>query len=95
MTTTALPDTEVKIMRALRANDATDNPIGLNSLALSGVCRISGYPLDMGLGDIRRLMMALRERGLVHSVRHRTGGQSRTTFRLTAAGRYAIRNVPT
>lgn len=94
MTTVVLSDLEVRVMRALRTNDATDNPIGLNAFAIAATCHALGYPLDTPVGDVRRLTMRLRERGLVQSVRHRVAGQSRTTFRLTADGRYAISEVP-
>jgi hypothetical protein len=87
-----LTEPETNLLRTLRANDLSGNPIGLNALAVCSASERHGHPVDMRVGDINRLIAKLRDRGLVRSAPRHHG---RSTFRLTDAGFAAISHIPT
>lgn len=89
---TDLTPAEHHVLRTLAFNDDTDNPEGLSAVALAAVAHQQNDPPSISVGDLDRVMRALKERGLVRS--YRADPSTSRRYRLTAYGRSVLRKAP-
>jgi hypothetical protein len=87
--TQTLTDLDLKILRALRLNDASDNRNGLTAVGVGGVsAHTCNAPLHVPIGVIARTLRNLEKQGLINSIRPTTpeGRRLSRQYRLTAHG---------